>query len=295
MKILITGATGFVGRNVKEYLQKNTDYEIYYPNSGELNCLEETAVRDYLQKHLFDFVLHFAVYGDGIDKSKDGTKIIEYNLRIFLNFARCSHLYGRMIYTGSGAEYDKRFPIHMVKEEELGNTLPVDAYGLTKYTVGQMIEKSDNIYNLRLFGIFGPYEYWKTKFISNICCKAIKGLPLSIRKDCLFDYLWIDDFCRLLIRFIQIPTPQYHTYNAVSGNPVRLYELAEVVKRISGLTQPIYVCQDGMANEYTADNTRIMKEMPDFQYTEIEQSIRGLYTYYREHEAEIDLYSLIYG
>lgn len=295
MKILITGATGFVGRNVKEYLQKNTNYEIYYPNSGELNCLEETAVRDYLQKHLFDFVLHFAVYGDGIDKSKDGTKIAEYNLRIFLNFARCSHLYGRMIYTGSGAEYDKRFPIHMVNEEEIGQTLPIDAYGLMKYTVGQMIEKSDNIYNLRLFGIFGPYEYWKTKFISNICCKAIKGLPLSIRKDCLFDYLWINDFSRLLIRFMQIPTPQYHTYNAVSGKPVKLYELAEMVKRISRLNQPIYVCQQGMANEYTADNARIMKEIPDFKYTDIEQSVRELFIYYREHETEIDLYSLIYG
>ena len=50
-----------------------------------------------------------------------------------------------------------------------------------------------------------------------------------------------------------------------------------------------------MANEYTADNARIMKEIPDFKYTDIEQSVRELFIYYREHEAEIDLYSLIYG
>lgn len=295
MKILITGATGFVGRNVKEYLKKNTNYDVYYPNSSELNCLDENTVKDYLQEHLFDIVLHFAVYGDGIDKSKDGTKATEYNLRIFLNFARCSHLYGRMIYTGSGAEYDKRFPIHMVREEEIGKTLPIDAYGLMKYTVGQMIEKSDNIYNLRLFGIFGPYEYWKTKFISNICCKAIKGLPLSIRRNCLFDYLWIDDFSRILLRFIEVSEPRYHTYNAVSGKTVSLYGLAEMVKKISGLDQSIYVCQDGMANEYTASNARIMQEISDFKYTDMEQSIKKLFTYYKEHEAEIDLYSLIYG
>lgn len=294
MKILITGSTGFVGRNVKEYLQKNMYYDIYAPNSKELDCLDEQAVKKYLQDNSFDIIFHFAVYGDGIDKSKDGTKILEYNLRIFLNFARYSNLYGKMIYTGSGAEYDKRFSIHMVKEE-LGNTLPTDAYGLMKYTIGQIIEKSDNIYNLRLFGIFGPYEYWKTKFISNICCKAIKGLPLSVRKDCLFDYLWIDDFCRMLINFIELESPRYHTYNAVSGRPISLSKLAETVNRISGKNLPIFICQAGMANEYTADNTRIMREMPDFQYTEIEQSIRELYTYYREHEAEIDLYSLIYG
>lgn len=41
MKILITGSTGFVGRNVKEYFLKYTDYEIVAPNSKELDCLDE--------------------------------------------------------------------------------------------------------------------------------------------------------------------------------------------------------------------------------------------------------------
>ena len=104
-KILITGASGFVGRNVKEYLEQTEKYEIYAPTSSELNCLDEQAVVN------FDYVLHFAVYGDAIDKTKDGSKTLEYNLRIYLNFARNAHLFGRMYYTGSGAEYDKRYPI----------------------------------------------------------------------------------------------------------------------------------------------------------------------------------------
>ena len=32
-KILITGASGFVGRNVKEYLEQTEKYEIYAPTS----------------------------------------------------------------------------------------------------------------------------------------------------------------------------------------------------------------------------------------------------------------------
>ena len=133
-RILITGASGFVGRNVKEYLEQKEKYEIYAPTSSELNCLDEQAVVSCLKQYNFDYVLHFAVYGDAIDKTKDGSKTLEYNLRIYLNFARNAHLFGRMYYTGSGAEYDKRYPICSVTEEEIGKTLPTDAYGLLKYT-----------------------------------------------------------------------------------------------------------------------------------------------------------------
>lgn len=294
-KVLITGATGFVGKNVKQFLEAK-NYLVCSPNSSELNCLDENSVKKYLSTNKFDIILHFAVYGDEIDKSKDGNKILDYNLRMFLNFAQNHHLYDKMIYTGSGAEYDKRFPIVMVKEEDIETgSIPTDQYGLMKYTVNQMIEKSENIYNLRLFGIFGKYEYWKTKYISNLCCKSIKGLPLSLRQNCYFDYLWIEDFCRMLELFMELDKPLFHSYNAVSGKRVDLLGLAEIVNKISDQNQKIHICKDGYANEYTADNSRILKEIPEMRFTGIEEAIESLYQWYKENESEIDLYSLIYG
>lgn len=295
MNILLTGGSGFVGRNVKEYLQAK-DYQIYAPSSRELDCLDETAVREHLAHNHYDMILHFAVYGDVIDKTKDGSKILEYNLRMFLNFARYSELYGKMIYTGSGAEYDKRYPIEMVTENDLLNrSIPIDQYGLMKYTVNQIIEKSNNIYNLRLFGIFGKYEYWKTKFISNLCCKSLKGLPLSIRQNCYFDYLYIDDFCQMLELFMKVEKPQYYVYNAVSGDRIDLLNLANIVNEIADVQQKIYVCKEEYANEYTANNSRIMAELPEMAFTERKQAIRELYYWYKNHLDEIDTYSLIYG
>ena len=293
MKILITGASGFVGRNVREYLVSK-GYDVAAPTSKELNCIDEKEVFEYLSGYYFDVILHFAVYGDGIDKSKDGTKSLEYNLRMFHNFAKYSNLYGKMIYTGSGAEFDKRFPICKVAETDFGKSIPIDQYGLMKYTVNQIIENSSNIYNLRLFGIFGPYEYWKTKYISNLCCKAIKGLPLSLRQNCWFDYLWIEDFCRMLEQFILLEKPQYHSYNAVSGSRIDLYSIAYIVKKISGKELNIYVCKEGYTNEYTADNTRIIKELQGFSFTNIEEAIENLYRWYAKQEKNIDIYSLIY-
>ena len=141
MKILITGGSGFVGKNVKEYLERRTGYEIDAPGSDVLNCIDEDAVKSYLGMGKYDVVLHFAVYGDGIDKTKDGKKSLEYNLRMFENFSRCYQMYGRMIYTGSGAEYDKRYPIVSVTEENIhDHSLPVDPYGLMKYLINREIE-----------------------------------------------------------------------------------------------------------------------------------------------------------
>ena len=49
-----------------------------------------------------------------------------------------------------------------------------------------------------------------------------------------------------------------------------------------------------MANEYTADNERIMSEIDGFQYTDIGISDENLFAYYGEHESEIDFFSLIW-
>lgn len=293
MKILITGASGFVGRNVKEYLQRNKMYDIYAPSSKELDCIDEVSVTDYLKEHQFDYVLHFAVYGDGIDKSRDGSRVLEYNLRMFLNFAKNNSYYGKMYYTGSGAEYDKRYTISKVTEQEIGKTIPTDQYGLMKYIIGQQIENSRNIYNLRLFGIFGKYEYYPAKFISNVCCKAIKGIPLSLRQNVYFDYLWVEDFCRMLEFFLH-NEPHYHTYNMVSGQRISLLEICEIVSRINGNQLPLFVCKAGLANEYTASNERFLNEASEFRYTAINEAVESLYQWYQE-KGDIDVYQLLYS
>lgn len=292
-KILITGASGFIGRNVKEYLDKKEEYIIYAPTSRELDCLDEQAVAAYLAEQEFDYVLHFAVYGDAIDKTKDGSKSVEYNLRMYLNFAKNAKLYGKMYYTGSGAEYDKRYPISNVSETEIGKSIPTDSYGVMKYTIGQMIEHSENIYNFRLFGIYGKYEYYPTKFISNVCCKAVKNIALTMRQNVYFDYLWVDDFCRMLEVFLN-REPKYHTYNMVSGKRISLQEICAMVLQISGKELPVYVCREYLANEYTASNERFMKECPDFKYTEPQTAMKALYHWYETHSEQIDLYQLLY-
>ena len=94
---------------------------------------------------------------------------------------------------------------------------------------------------------------------------------------------------------MQLEKPQYHTYNAVRGERIDLLSLAEIVNELADTKQEIIVCQEGYANEYTANNDRICKELPDLRFTDMKEAVSALYAWYRLHQDEIDVYSLIYG
>ena len=292
-KVLLLGGSGFIGKNIIEYFEDSNEYDLIAPTSKELNIIDEEAVTEYLRRQYFDIVLHFAVYGDGVDKSKDGTKMLEYNLRMFLNFEKNSHLYGKMYYAGSGAEYDKSSDIVSVTEDDLGQRIPTDHYGLMRYTIDKIIRHSDNIYGLKIFGIYGKYEPWWRRFISNCCCKAIKDIPLSMRQNVYFDYIWIEDFLDILKKLMD-RTLKEHVYNVTTGQKIDLYTLAEMVLQISGKQLPIYVCKEGMGKEYTSDNSRLLNELGGYEFTKVEDAVKKLYEWYVENEDIIDISRLLY-
>lgn len=291
--ILIVGAGGFAGRNLREHLERKGIYEVLCPDKTELNCIEEESVKNYLDHHSVDVILHAAIYNPRTDSAKNAQKELEYDLRMFFNFEKYSELYGRMFYFGSGAEYDKRGPIEQVTEGDRLHGIPAGAYGFAKYVIHKQILNSKNIYNLRIFGLFGKYENWKAAFISGACCKALKGLPITIRQNVYFDYLYVNDFCRL-VEILMEKELRWHEYNIVSGKRTDLLTLAELVCSVSGKKLPIYLCRDGLANEYSASNERLLSETGGFIYTPVETAVKELYGWYQEREEMLDLYSLLY-
>ena len=297
MKVLVLGKNGFIGRNLCEYFEKKEDIELLSLGSRELNLIDEVAVKEYLSDNWFDVIINASIYNPRVGVNKNADKELEYDLRMFHNLVKFSRCCGRMIYFGSGAEYDKRFPICSVKEDEIGKTIPVTDYGFAKYIIGREIDSGmyPNVYNLRVFGLFGKYENWVTTFISGACCKVLKDLPITIRRDVYFDYLYIDDFCKMVDRFIHIESPEYHTYNICSGKRILLTEIAETVKKVSGKDLPVYVCNEGLANEYTASNERLVKEIGFINLEVFDESVSKLYSWYEENEGLISVEKLLYG
>ena len=294
-KVLILGSGGFVGRNLKEYLEQFDRYELLCPRHNELDLLEEMQVSTYLNNHRPDVIINAAVCKNPkFFQSASPKTELEQDLRMFFNLEKYHGFYGKMLYFGSGAELDKRTDIHTAKEGVYPNGIPANDYGFAKYLIGRTIETSSNIYNLRLFGLFGKYENWRTTFISGACCKAIKGIPITIRQNVVFDYLYIDDFCPIVQWFVD-NQPKYHSYNIASGRKIDLVTIAETVRRLSGNDVPIYLCQDGFGNEYTADVTRLKDENTAFSIEDIGVSVNKLLDYYRQIEGQVDLLSLLYN
>lgn len=294
-KILLIGSSGFIGRNLYDYLiSKTNKYEIYAPSSNNLDVTDENKVEEYLKQTYFDVVIHCAVYNGNKDNCNNlDDKMLENSLRMFYSFEKNQQLFGKMLYFGSGAEYDKRYDIKSVKEDELDKTIPNSQYGFAKYIINKAIYNSDNIYNLRVFGLYGKYEHWKSKFISNACCKAIKNIDISIRQNVYFDYLYIDDFCEIVEYFINNKV-KHKDYNIVSGKRIDLLTIAKKVVELSNKNLSIHTCIAGLGKEYTASNERLINEIENYKFTDIDVGIKNIYDWYCENENEIDIYSLLY-
>ena len=277
MKVLLTGASGFVGRHLYEALCDR--YEIIAPTHAQLDVTDTAAVDAVFRTGRYDAVIHAAVQG--------GPSVMQTTLRGYWNIARNASRVGRILYFGSGAEFAKHRDLVKVKEEEIGAEVPRDDYGFAKLLCTDHCRRTDNIVNLRLFGIYGPYEGYRAKFISNAVAKALVGLPIIIRQDVVFDYLWIGDLVGLMSRFLE-GSRDFADVNVTPADSVRISRIAEIVLGEAGRPAEYEIENPGLNYEYSGDNSRLLGIASGFTFTSIEDGVRQLIAYYRAAPDRID-------
>lgn len=269
-RVLVTGSTGFVGRNTRDYLE--TVCELYAPTRAELNLLEEDSVRDYIAKNRIEVVLNLANPNPVKNVLDKQNTMFEDSMRIFLNLYRAQDCYEMMYTLGSGAEYDKSKDAVQVTEEEELRSLPYDSYGLTKYLANCLISQSIKQCNLRIFGCYGPTDH-ESKFITHAIRCCLRNEDITIRQDCYFDYMHVYDLGKIMGFFID-HTPRYRSYNVCTGTRVKLSEIAGIVKTMMGSDSKIILLKDGFNKEYTGSNQRLLKEMGGYEFISLEEGIR---------------------
>ena len=276
MTILITGGTALVGRNIHELLRKK--YDIFAPTHQELDLCDFMAVDRYIRQHTITAVIHGAMQG--------GDAVVQHAVQMFLNLTQQIDRFDTFIYFGSGAEFGKHRDLHKVTEAEFGRILPRDRYGLAKFTLQRLAEGMNTVVNLRLFGVYGKYEPYWCKFISQTILYYLLDIPIYIKQNVVFDYVYIDDVVSVVDYFLQHP-PKHNSYNVTTNHSISLLEIIDIIFEIGRKRVPIHVEREGLNYEYTGNNSRLISEVP-IQFHSYREGISKLYGYYKDHLKDID-------
>jgi GDP-L-fucose synthase len=281
-KILITGGGGFIAKSLYEHLR--LEHTVLIEGRDELNLLDSSGTLKYIKDGQFDVVIHTANH-DAAPRfsTKDPNLVLENNLKMFFNIVRCEDYFGKMIYYGSGAEFGRQNWIPKMKETYFDENVPQDQYGLAKYAMTKHALLSNNIYNLRLFGVFGEHDDWRYRFISNACCKAVLDMPITFRKNVFFDFLYIQDLVKITKWFIDNKSSE-KVYNICSGQTHDYQSLAKRIVNISSKNLEVKSLFDGLGDEYSGDNSLLLSEIQDFEFTPINDAIKSMYEWYNSNK-----------
>lgn len=273
--ILITGSGGFVGGNLKKYF--NGKYNLLTPRSFELDCIDEKAVKQYFEQNKIDFVIHCGTVG-GARGVQDKDTTVEDNLKMVENILSSKREDARVVLFGSGAMYGKSRSLHKVKESTIGEFEPLDLYGKSKLFISQKVKDRNDVVCLNIFACYG-YNEKSSRFPSYAITQNLKHEKIEINQNVVFDYLFIDDLCKIIEYFIEHEPKNENIINVTPNDSISLLEISKIVNEISDFKSEITIKADTLGNEYTGDNTRLLKEIPNFKFTDMKSGLKALYDY----------------
>ncbi|MGC5703633.1 GDP-L-fucose synthase [Pseudomonas sp. NFXW11] len=144
MRILLTGGSGMVGRNVLEH-PSISDFEVLAPSSSELDLRDFGAIQAYLDQHKPDMVIHAAGKVGGIQANiKAPVSFLLDNLDMGRNIVWASYQakIKQLINLGSSCMYPRNHSAPLREEMVLkGELEPTnEGYALAKVTTARLCE-----------------------------------------------------------------------------------------------------------------------------------------------------------
>ena len=281
MKILLTGSGGFIGKNLKSYLQDK--FELLTPRSYELDLTDSNAVAEYFRTNDIDFVIHCGSIG-GTRDVKDKNTTIEENIAMVENILSNKKAQAKVVLFGSGAMYDKSRVLRKVKEEQIGEAIPHDLYGKSKLLIAEKIKKRQDVLMLNIFGCYG-YGEKESRFPSYVINQILRGKDVEINQNAVFDYLFVEDLEKIVEHFVNY-FPSTRIINITPTESISLYEIARIVNTFGIKKVNIQIKTETWNNEYTGDNSLLLKNYPELQFTDIKVALAKMYNYMSQIQCE---------
>jgi GDP-L-fucose synthase len=171
MKILVTGGTGMLGRNICEAgAAKNLT--ILAPSRKELDLSSPLALQAWLATNRPDVIIHAAGHVGGIQANvADPFKFLSLNVDMAMNLIRSAHVLGisRFLNIGSSCMYPREAPNPLKIESLLtGRFEPTnEGYAIAKVVAGKLceyiaIQSPDYLYKTLIpCNLYGRYDHFE--------------------------------------------------------------------------------------------------------------------------------------
>ena len=210
MKILITGANGYVGKSLYEAFKKQYEVTTLTRKEADLTNLEQ--LKSFFKDKYFDVIIHCAIKG-GYRIAKDAPDVVDDNLKMYYNMLECKEHFNKFIHFGSGAERQDTF------------------YGLSKKVIKESIQDKPNFYNIRIFAVFNENEA-ESRFVKTNIYNYINRKNIQIFSNKYMDFFYMDDLVLLVKYYIdnnKLPKEIDCSYNHLTT----LYDVAEIINGLS--------------------------------------------------------------
>lgn len=174
MKILLTGSTGFLGRNLQPVLEQ--EHEVIGIGSSRIDLRNQNNCSQVIQEEAPEVIVHAAGSVGGIQANKEnpgkfmydnlimGANIID-EIRWFKKTQRGRDI--KLIMLGTVCSYPKLTPVPF-QEKDLWDGYPEETnapYGIAKKTLMRLVEAYHEQYGLRGVNLipvnmYGPYDHF---------------------------------------------------------------------------------------------------------------------------------------
>jgi UDP-glucose 4-epimerase len=214
-RVVITGATGMIGRALTKYLIEMgiEVYAICRPNSTKKSNIIKSDKVKILECDISDLyslkekinlpcdaLYHFAWTGTFGD-SRNDVYLQNLNVKYTLDAVKLAKELGCKVFVGAGSQAE-----YGTISEKISPDTPVspnNGYGIAKYTAGNLsriLARQLGIKHIwtRILSVYGPYDNGFTMVMSSIN-KLLKGeKPAYTKGEQLWDYLYCDDAAKAI-------------------------------------------------------------------------------------------------
>ena len=262
MKILLTGAAGFLGSHISKKLIDN-DHEVIGLDdlsTGSVKNIEqlinhpkysfiEHDVRIPYQAKV-DAILNFACPASPVNYQKDPVRTIETNFLGMINLLHLANETGARIIQASTSEIYGDPTQSPQKESYWGNVNPIgirSCYDEGKRAAETLCFDYRRQYNLdtrviRIFNTYGPnMAIGDGRVVSNFIVQALKNEPINIYGDGkqTRSFCYVSDLVEGIYKFLQLDKNPETPINLGNPNEFTILELAKVVIEITNSNSEI--------------------------------------------------------